>query len=92
MLQERKRGGPRKGAGRKAQPESEKRVAVTLSVSPESRKLMNALRRRKINISRVFDQCLKEYCEDHFIVPLKKDEIKPGKKLQNSAGKESEPE
>ena len=53
---------------------------------------MNALRRRKINISRVFDQCLKEYCEDHSIVPLKKDDIKPGKRLQDSGGKQNEPE
>ncbi|MBQ9172424.1 MAG: hypothetical protein IJ161_01680 [Bacteroidales bacterium] len=89
MVQDKQRGGPRKGAGRKAQPESEKRVPVTLSVSPESRTLMNTLRRRKINISRIFDDSIKAYCKDRNIVPSKQDEHR--KQAMAAAGRKATP-
>jgi len=83
MAAVKQRGGARKGAGRKPQPDSEKRVAVTLSVAPETRILMNTLKRKKINISRVFDESIKTYCETNNLVPIKQDD--PYRKKKDSA-------
>ena len=85
MAEVKQRGGARKGAGRKPQPDSEKRVAVTLSVSPETRILMNALKRKQINISRVFDDSIKTYCEANKIVPQKQDDPHYKKKASSKA-------
>jgi len=92
MVQEKQRGGPRKGAGRKAHPESEKRVPVTLSVSQESRTLMNSLRRRKINISRIFDDSIKAYCKNEKIVPVPEDKYQRGLQAKAGAGRKKKAE
>ena len=57
-------GGSRPGSGRPSAELGKKRVQVSISVSPETMKMIEELRRRKIKVGQVFDQLMKEYFED----------------------------
>ena len=59
------RGGRHPGSGRKKMKPEDKRVNVTLSVSPDVRKLITVLQEDGINISREFGNMITNYCKKH---------------------------
>ena len=58
------RGGSRPGSGRKSASQEEKRVQISISVSPETKTMIQELRRRKVKIGPVVDELIRQYFED----------------------------
>jgi len=58
------RGGLRPGSGRKSASQEEKRVQISISVSPETKTMIQELRRRKVKIGQVVDELIRQYFED----------------------------
>lgn len=57
------RGGSRPGSGRKSASQ-EKRGQISISVSPETRRMIEELRRRKVKVGQVVDELIRQYFED----------------------------
>lgn len=57
-------GGARPGSGRKPTSQEEKRVQISISVSPETKRMIDELRRRKVNVGQVEDELIRQYFED----------------------------
>lgn len=57
-------GGTRAGSGRKSAPQEEKRVQISISVSPETKSRIQELRRRKVKVGKLVDELIGRYFED----------------------------
>ena len=59
-----KRGGSRPGCGRKPAVQGKKRCQISISVSPESKRMIDEMRKRKVNVGQVVDDLIRQYFED----------------------------
>lgn len=58
------RGGSRPGCGRKPAVQEKKRSQISISVSPETKRMIDELRKRKVKIGQVVDEVIHKYFED----------------------------
>ena len=58
------RGGSRPGSGRKPAAQEKKRIQISISVSPETKRMINELRRRMVKVGQVVDELIRQYFED----------------------------
>ena len=58
------RGGSRPGYGRKPAVRGKKRIQISISVSPETKRMIDELRRRKVKVGQVVDELIRQYFED----------------------------
>ena len=58
------RGGSRPGSGRKPAVQAKKRIQISISVSPETKRMIDELRRRKVKVGQVVDELIRQYFED----------------------------
>lgn len=59
------RGGSRPGCGRKPAVQEKKRSQISISVSPETKRMIDELRRRrKVKVGQVVDKLIRQYFED----------------------------
>ena len=58
------RGGSRPGSGRKPAVQEKKRIQISISVSPETKGMINEMRKRKVKIGQVVDKVIHKYFED----------------------------
>ena len=58
------RGGSRPGRGRKHVVQEKKRIQISISVSPETKGIINEMRKRKVKIGQVVDEVIHKYFED----------------------------
>ena len=58
------RGGSRPGSGRKPAVQEKKRIQISISVSPETKGIINEMRKRKVKIGQVVDEVIHQYFED----------------------------
>ena len=58
------RGGSRPGSGRKPAVQEKKRIQISISVSPETMRMIDEMRRRKVNVGHVADELIRQYFED----------------------------
>ena len=58
------RGGPRPGCGRKPVVQEKKRSQISISVSLETKSMIDELRRRKVKVGQVVDELIRQYFED----------------------------
>lgn len=56
-----KRGGFRPGSGRKPAAQETKRVNISISVSPDTKKKIEELRSRNIKVGQVLDDLIRQY-------------------------------
>ena len=64
MLKTENRGGSRPGSGRKPAVQEKKRIQISISVSPETKGMINEMRKRKVKIGQVVDEVIHQYFED----------------------------
>lgn len=57
------RGGSRPGAGRKSASIDKKRVQVSISVSPQTKRMIDELRARGLKVGQVVDELIRQYFE-----------------------------
>ena len=57
-------GGSRPGSGRKPAVQGKKRCQISISVSPETKRMIDELRRRKVKVGQVVDELIRQYFED----------------------------
>ena len=50
------RGGSRPGCGRKPAVQEKKRSQISISVSPETKRMIDEMRKRKVNVGQVVDE------------------------------------
>ena len=58
------RGGSRPGSGRKPVGQGKKRCQISISVSPETKRIIDEMRKRKVKIGQVADELIRQYFED----------------------------
>ena len=58
------RGGSRPGCGRKPTFQEKKRSQISISVSPETKRMIYELRRKKVKVGQVVDELICQYFED----------------------------
>ena len=58
------RGGSRPGSGRKPAVQGKKRIQISISVSPETKRMIDELRSRKVKVGQVVDELIRQYFED----------------------------
>ena len=58
------RGGSRPGCGRKPAVQEKKRIQLSISVSPETKRMIDEMRKRKVKIGQVVDEVIHKYFED----------------------------
>ena len=58
------RGGSRPGSGRKPAVQGKKRCQISISVSSETKRMIDELRRRKVKVGQVVDELIRQYFED----------------------------
>ena len=58
------RGGSRPGCGRKPVVQEKKRCQISISVSPETKGMIDEMRKRKVNVGQVVDELIRQYFED----------------------------
>ena len=58
------RGGSRSGCGRKPAVQGKNRRQISISVSPETKRMIDELRRRKVKVGQVVDELIRQYFED----------------------------
>ena len=63
MIGKETRGGSRPGSGRKPAVQEKKRVQISISVSPETKRMVDELRGRKIKVGQVIDELVRQYFE-----------------------------
>ena len=64
MIKTENRGGSRPGSGRKPAVQEKKRIQISISVSPETKTMIQELRRRKVKVGQVVDELIRQYFED----------------------------
>lgn len=55
------RGGARPGSGRPSVSLEQKRVQISISVSPETKKMVDAMRERGVKVGQVVDDLIRQY-------------------------------
>ena len=58
------RGGSRPGCGRKPAAQEKKRSQISISVSPETKRMIDEMRKRKVKVGQVVDELIRQYFED----------------------------
>ena len=58
------RGGSRPGSGRKPAAQEKKRIQISISVSPETKRMIDDMRKRKVKVGQVADELIRQYFED----------------------------
>ena len=58
------RGGSRAGCGRKPAVQGKKMCQISISVSPESKRMIDEMRKRKVKVGQVVDELIRQYFED----------------------------
>ena len=58
------RGGSRPGSGRKPADPEKKRSQISISVSPETKRMIDEMRKRKVKVGQVVDELIHQYFED----------------------------
>lgn len=64
MIKTENRGGARPGSGRKPAVQVKKRIQISISVSPETKRMIDELRRRKVKVGQMVDELIRQYFED----------------------------
>ena len=55
------RGGTRPGSGRKPAIQEKKRIQISISVSPETKRVIDEMRKRKVKVGQVVDELIRQY-------------------------------
>ena len=55
------RGGSRPGSGRKPAIQEKKRIQISISVSPETKMVIDEMRKRKVKVGPVVDELIRQY-------------------------------
>ena len=55
------RGGSRPGSGRKPAVQEKKRIQISISVSPETKRVIDEMRKRKVKAGQVVDELIRQY-------------------------------
>ena len=55
------RGGSRPGSGRKPAVQEKKRIQISISVSPETKRVIDEMRKRKVKVGQVVDELIRQY-------------------------------
>lgn len=55
------RGGSRPGSGRKPAIQEKKRIQISISVSPETKRMIDEMRKRKVKVGQVVDELIDQY-------------------------------
>lgn len=55
------RGGSRPGCGRKPAVQGKKRCQISISVSPETKRVIDEMRKRKVKVGQVVDELIDQY-------------------------------
>ena len=58
------RGGLRPGCGRKPAVQEKKRIQISISVSPETKGMIDKMRKKKVKVGQVVDELIRQYFED----------------------------
>lgn len=58
------RGGSRPGSGRKSAAQEDKRVQISISVSPKTQRRIEELRTKKVKVGRLVDELISRYCAE----------------------------
>ena len=58
------RGGSRPGSGRKPSVQEKKRIQISISVSPETKRRIGELREKKVKVGQVVDELIHQYFEN----------------------------
>lgn len=64
MIKTENRGGARPGSGRKPAVQDKKRIQISISVSPETRGMIDEMRKRRVKVGQVVDELIRQYFED----------------------------
>ena len=55
------RGGSRPGSGRRPAIQEKKRIQISISVSPETKRVIDEMRKRKVKVGQVVDELIDQY-------------------------------
>lgn len=55
------RGGSRPGSGRKPAVQEKKRIQISISISPETKRVIDEMRKRKVKVGQVVDELIRQY-------------------------------
>ena len=55
------RGGSRPGCGRKPAVQEKKRSQISISVSSETKRMIDEMRKRKVKVGQVVDELIRQY-------------------------------
>lgn len=55
------RGGSRPGCGRKPAIQEKKRIQISISVSTETKRVIDEMRKRKVKVGQVVDELIRQY-------------------------------
>ena len=58
------RGGSRPGCGRKPAVQEKKRIQISISISPETKRMIDEMRKRKVKVGQKVDELSRQYFED----------------------------
>lgn len=64
MIKTENRGGSRPGSGRKPAVQEKKRIQISISISPETKRMIDEMRKRKVKVGQVVDELIRKYFED----------------------------
>ena len=64
MIKTENRGGSRPGSGRKPAVQDLKRIQISISVSPETKRMIDKMRKKKVKVGQVVDELIRQYFED----------------------------
>lgn len=64
MIKTENRGGARPGSGRKPAVKEKKRIQISISVSPETKRMIDEMRKRKVKVGQVVDELIRQYFDD----------------------------
>ena len=64
MIKTENRGGSRPGSGRKPAVQEKKRIQISISVSPETKGMVDEMRKRNVKVGQVVDELIRQYFED----------------------------
>ena len=64
MIKTENRGGSRPGSGRKPAVQEKKRIQISISISPETKRMIDEMRKRKVKVGQVVDELICQYFED----------------------------
>ena len=64
MIKTENRGGSRPGSGRKPAVQDKKRIQISVSVSPETKGMIDEMRKRRVKVGQVVDELIRQYFDD----------------------------